>query len=104
MSPVLADPQFQTTAPRISNLDRCNVCGRPRSAHDFDFTCPDLAAAIGRRRYLAFVVGATVLALAGIGLLTASSTTSTTLGTLLAAGLLTGLTLLISAFAATGHR
>ena len=34
------DQQFQVTGRYISNLDHCNRCGAPRSAHGPDWTCP----------------------------------------------------------------
>jgi hypothetical protein len=38
-SPSVLAPQFQSDAP-VSNLDRCNRCGQPRSAHGADWSCP----------------------------------------------------------------
>jgi hypothetical protein len=35
---MIADPQFQTTTLHPSNLDRCNLCGVPRSTHGADWT------------------------------------------------------------------
>ena len=103
MSPVTAGQQFQTTTQRISNLDRCNVCHAPRSVHGTDWSCP-AAPSIGKKRIVLFACFATLLALAGIALLTASSQTTTTRGTLAASACLTGITLLVCALSIAGRR
>jgi hypothetical protein len=94
-------PQFNVTAGRLTNLDRCNLCGRPRSAHGADWTC-------GRPSQVSHLVVAVVvaaaLALGGIGLLAATSATATSLGSLGASCCLAGLTLLIAAVVLTGRR
>jgi hypothetical protein len=103
MSPVIADSQFQTSAENISNLDRCNRCGAPRSAHGIDWTCSsDILP--GSKWFVLFVGLTGVLALAGIALLTVSSKTSMTLGTLGASGCLAGLTLLVCGLILAGRR
>jgi hypothetical protein len=89
-----ADAQFQTTSHRISNLDRCGQCGAARSAHGIDWTCsPGTPPRNGR--LMAGVIVAGLLALAGVALLTATSSTSQSLGTLGAAACLAGLTVLV---------
>ena len=90
-------PQFATPpgAPgRLSNWDRCNWCGMPRSSHGINWSCP--SAHTTRGRHFALFVGlAGALAVIGIGLLMATSQTSSSLGSLGAAVLLTGLVTLI---------
>lgn len=103
MSPVIADPKFQTTAEYISNLDRCHRCSAPRSAHGIDWTCPP-AMSYRRKHFVLFVGFAALLALAGIALLTVTSQTSMSLGTLAATACLTGLTLLVCALSVAGRR
>lgn len=78
----------------MSNLDRCTLCGSPRSAHGINWSCPPGIVLRGRRA-VALVVAAGIVALAGIGLLTASSRTATTMGSLGAAAMLAGLTVLV---------
>lgn len=87
----------------MSNLDRCNWCGSPRSVHGINWSCPSGSLLRGRH-FLAYVIGCGVLVLLGVGVLTATSQTSSSLGTLGAAGLLSGLTLLVCAVAAAGRR
>lgn len=103
MSPVIADSQFQTTAEFISNLDRCNLCGAPRSTHGIDWTC-STGTSPGGKRVVLLVGLAALLALAGIAMLTASSATSMTLGTLAASACLTGLTLVVCGLSVIGRR
>jgi hypothetical protein len=102
-SPVLADRQFQTTGRRPSNLDRCTRCGLPRAAHGIDWTCarprvPDPA------RLVAGVVAAGIAALAGVALLTLTSTTPGTAGSISAAVLLAALVILVCGAIVTGRR
>jgi hypothetical protein len=90
-------PQFQAapgSPARVSNLDRCNWCGMPRSSHGMNWSCPSAETSRGTR-FVTFVIVAGVLALIGIGLLVATSQTSSSLGTLGAAVLLSGLVLLV---------
>lgn len=90
-------PQFQASpgSPgRVSNLDRCNWCGMPRSSHGMNWSCASAEASRGRH-FVTFVILAGVLALIGVGLLVATSQTASSLGTLGAAVLLSGLVLLI---------
>jgi MYXO-CTERM domain-containing protein len=103
MSPVIADQKFETTAGRISNLDRCNLCGSPRSAHGIDWSCSS-DRSDGGKRFILFIGFAALLALAGIALLTVSSQTSMTAGTLAATACLTGITLLVCGLSISGRR
>jgi len=105
-APAQAGTQFQSAPGSpggMSNLDRCNWCGSPRSVHGINWSCPSARLPRGRR-YVVFVIAAAALALLGIGVLTASSQTATSLGTLGAAGMLSGLTLLVCAAVAAGRR
>ncbi len=103
MSPVIADQKFETTAGHISNLDRCNLCGSPRSAHGVNWNCgPD--SSDGGKRFVLVLGLAALLALAGIALLTVSSQTSMTAGTLVATACLTGITLLAFGLSVAGRR
>jgi hypothetical protein len=90
-------PQFATPpgAPgRLSNWDRCNWCGMPRSSHGINWSCPS-ASTTRSTHFAAFVGVAGLLAVIGIGLLMATSQTRSTLGSLGAAVLLSGLVVLI---------
>ncbi len=99
-------PQFQRSpgSPgQLSNLDRCNWCGMPRSSHGMNWTCPAGDASRGTR-FVTFVCVAGVLALMGIGLLAATSQTSSSVGSVGAAVLLSGLVLLICTGTIIGRR
>lgn len=90
-------PQFQNTRGargQMSNWDRCNWCGMPRSSHGINWSCPTARTTSGRH-FAAFVALAGLLAVTGIGLLMATSQTSSSLGSLGAAVLLSGLVVLI---------
>jgi hypothetical protein len=89
-----ADPQFQTTTRSISNLDRCGQCGAARSAHGIDWTCSSGTSPRGAYVVVGIIVTG-LLAIAGVALLTATSPTDQSLGTLGASACLAGLTLLI---------
>jgi hypothetical protein len=102
-SPVLADRQFQTTARRPTNLDRCTRCGLPRAAHGIDWTCTK-SPVPDPTRLVAVVVGAAIAALAGIALLTLTSATAGTAGSIGASLLLAALVVLISGVVVTGRR
>jgi hypothetical protein len=78
----------------MSNLDRCTWCGSPRSAHGINWSCPSGAELRGRQSVVLVII-AGIVALTGIGLLTASSPTATTMGSLGAAAMLAGLTVLV---------
>jgi hypothetical protein len=102
-TPRSAGPQFQPGLGGISNLDRCNWCGSPRSVHGIDWSCPSRATGRGRHR-VAFIATTGLLALAGVALLTVSSQTALTAGTLSASGVLAGLVVLICTLAIAGRR
>jgi hypothetical protein len=90
-------PQFATPpgAPgRLSNWDRCNWCGMPRSSHGINWSCPSASTTRGKH-FAVFVGVAGALTVIGIGLLMATSQTSSSLGSLGAAVLLSGLVVLI---------
>src|ERR1700722_12501553 len=94
MSPMRASTgQFVTQTSQISNLDRCTLCGRPRSVHGIDWTC---SAPRSRRANAVVAVTGGLRALAGVGYLTATSQTPLTAGTLSWSALLAGLTVLYS--------
>ena len=63
-------PRFQRWVGQTSNLDRCSRCGRPRSVHGADWSCPS-----GRphRAASAAVIAGTLLAVTGIVLRLASA-------------------------------
>jgi hypothetical protein len=103
MTSMIAETQFQTLNQRPSNHDRCKLCGAARSAHGVDWTCAS-GIAPSRRRFSLFIVVAGVVALAGIALLTATSMTDTTLGSLGASACLAGLTVLVCALALGGRQ
>lgn len=102
-SPVLADRQFQTVGRRPSNLDRCTRCGLPRAGHGIDWTCTR-SATPDPTRLVAAVVAASVLALAGVAVLTLTSTTASTAGSIGAALMLAGLVVVICGIIVTGRR
>jgi hypothetical protein len=99
-------PQFQGSpgSPgQLSNLDRCNWCGMPRSSHGMNWSCPAGDSSRGTR-FAVFVSAAGALALIGIGLLAATSRTASSAGSLGAAVLLSGLVLLVCTGTITGRR
>jgi hypothetical protein len=91
---MLADPQFQATILHPSNLDRCNLCGRPRSAHGTDWTCPSAVIPSRAHRGL-FTVAASVLAVLGGAIWALASAADITVSSLAAFACLAGLTLLV---------
>jgi hypothetical protein len=96
-------PQFQARLGGMSNLDRCNWCGSPRSVHGIDWSCP--SRAVGRGKHpVAFIAATGLVALAGVVLLTISSQTALTTGTLGASVVLAGLVVLICAVTIAGRR
>jgi hypothetical protein len=103
LSAMSAIPQFQTAIRQPSNLDRCNRCGVPRSAHGIDWACPR-AFSMSNARLAVLVVSAGLLALVGVLVLTLTSTTQTNVGTLGAASCLTGLTFLVCSAIFAGRR
>ncbi len=65
--------RFQSWVGQTSNLDRCTRCGRPRSVHGPDWSCPS-----GRPRGAAAAasIAGSLLAVAGIVLRLTSATAS----------------------------
>lgn len=99
-------PQFQVSpgSPgQLSNLDRCNWCGMPRSSHGMNWSCPASDSSRGTR-FAIFVSMAGALALIGIGMLAATSRTASSAGSLGAAVLLSGLVLLVCTGTITSRR
>jgi hypothetical protein len=88
--------QFQTPTSEITNLDRCNLCGATRAAHGIDWTC-STGTPVRHAHMIAVIAIAGVLAIAGVVILTVTSTTGTSLGSVAAAACLGGLTVLICA-------
>jgi hypothetical protein len=79
-------PQFERWVGQTSNQDRCTRCGRPRSAHGPDWSCPS-----GRPRgaALAAVIAGSLLAVAGVVLrLTAAIASYQVPAALLSAGVI----------------
>lgn len=93
ISPTDADQQFQTFGGGVSNLDRCNRCGAPRSAHGADWTCPP---ALSRGASAAPLITGILLVLAGAALWAAGSTETKAGATLLSIAILVGVTLLVA--------
>ena len=65
--------RFERWVGQTSNLDRCTRCGRPRSVHGADWSCPS-----GRphRAAPAALIAGSLLAVAGVALRLASATAS----------------------------
>jgi len=65
MSSTHIAPQFERWVGQTSNLDRCTRCGRPRSVHGPDWSCPS-----GRPRHAAStaLTAGSLLASAGVAL------------------------------------
>jgi hypothetical protein len=99
MSARPADAQFQHRTTQLSNLDRCNQCGFPRSAHGLDWNCP--AGLPGGPRTFLLTVGA-LLAVAGGALWGLSGSAPSALNTLAAFAFPGGLILIISTLVRTG--
>ena len=58
-------PRFQRWVGQTSNLDRCTRCGRPRSVHGPDWSCPSGSP---HRAASAALVAGSLLAVTGIAL------------------------------------
>jgi hypothetical protein len=56
-------PRFERWVGQTSNLDRCTRCGRPRSVHGPDWSCP---SGHPHRAASAAVIAGSLLAVAGI--------------------------------------
>jgi hypothetical protein len=89
-----SDTQFQVTQREITSMDRCNLCGAPRSAHGIDWTCSP-GIAVRNAQIITAVTTAGLLAIGGVVILTVTSTTGTSPGSLGAAIVLAALTVLI---------
>jgi hypothetical protein len=88
-SPADIDRQFQNSDGRISNLDHCNRCGAPRTAHGPDWTCPARPARVNAAVWLAFAI---VLTAGGVTAEVFARTQSAA-----AVGILVGVTFLVAA-------
>jgi len=86
MSQTGVDPQFQTLGSHLSNLDRCNRCGAPRSVHGTDWTCP---TRLPRGCTAVPIILGILLALGGLGLRAQAAQTQS-LSMLVTAALLVG--------------
>jgi len=66
-------PRFECWVSQTSNLDRCTRCGRPRSVHGADWSCPS-----GRphRAAASALIAGSLLASAGIALRLAAAIAS----------------------------
>jgi hypothetical protein len=88
-SPADIDRQFQNLDGRISNLDHCNRCGAPRTAHGPDWTCPARPARVNAAVWLALAI---VLTAGGVTAEVFARTQSAA-----AVGILVGVTFLVAA-------
>ena len=88
-SPVDIDRQFQTLDRQLSNLDHCNRCGAPRTAHGPDWTCPARPARVNAAVWLALAI---VLTAGGVTAEVFARTQSAA-----AVGILVGVTFLVAA-------
>jgi hypothetical protein len=66
-------PQFQSWVGQVSNLDRCTRCGRPRSVHGPDWSCP---AGTPQRPAFAAILAGSALAVGAIALRLSSAVVS----------------------------
>ena len=92
-SPADIDRQFQTLDGQLSNLDHCNRCGAPRTAHGPDWICPTRPARVNAAVWLALAI---VLTAGGV---TAQvfARSNQAMQNAAAAGILAGVTLLVAA-------
>ena len=96
MSSTDVAPQFHRWVGQVSNLDRCTRCGRPRSVHGPDSSCP---AGIPQRAAFAALIVGSALAAGAIAL----RLTSALVSHQLAAGLfLAGVILAMAGLATLG--
>jgi hypothetical protein len=103
LSPMSADAQFQLAARYPANLDRCRRCGNPRKLHAADGACGLSLPQRRRRLTRAVTAGSVLAALAAASWLLASSSTGT-LGSGAAYGVLVGIILLAGGLALADHR
>jgi hypothetical protein len=92
-SPADIDRQFQNLDGQLSNLDDCNQCGAPRTAHSPDWTCPTRPARINAAVWLALAI---VLTAGGVTA-QVSARSNQAMQTAAAAGILVGVILLVAA-------
>jgi hypothetical protein len=88
-SPADIDRQFRTRDGQLSNLDHCNRCGAPRTAHGPDWTCPTRPARVNAAAWLALAI---VLTAGGVTAEIFARTQSAA-----AIGILVGVTFLVAA-------
>jgi hypothetical protein len=89
---------FRSWVGQASNLDRCTRCGRPRSVHGEDWSCP---AGVPHRAAPALLVVGGVLALSGIIV----RVTATLINHQIPAGMfLAGVVLLVAGLSMLGTR
>ncbi len=108
MSSISAARRFQTWVGQPSNLDRCQRCHRPRSAHGPDWTCPaatsDQWSPPDRLAVVPLTAGI-VLTLTGLILrLVAGSSVSPGEAALMADGFLLGAVLIVAGVMLPGRR
>jgi hypothetical protein len=99
---MVSGPRFQSVTSHPSNLERCHLCGTPRSAHGPDWTCPDEVP--GRLHLALFVTGAVVLAVLGGASWALASSADITLSSFAAFACLAGLTLSVGGVTVLGRR
>lgn len=79
---------FQRWVGQASNLDRCTRCGRPRSVHGADWSCP---RGVSLRGAAAILIAGCVLSVAGITLRLASAVNHQVPACIFLAGVVLGL-------------
>jgi hypothetical protein len=93
-SPAETEQQFRAYRDYPSNLDLCNRCGRPRSAHGPDWSCPPKPAR-GVAAVSLFLGG--LLTLGGL-ILQVTRGADRALAQVIAAAIFVGVTLLVAGF------
>jgi hypothetical protein len=91
--PADIDRQFRTLDGRLSNLDHCNRCGAPRTAHGPDWTCPARPARVNAAVWLTLAI---VLTAGGV-IAQVVARANQAMQNAAAAGILAGVALLIAA-------
>jgi hypothetical protein len=92
-SPVDIDRQFRTLDGQLSNLDHCNRCGAPRTAHGPDWTCPTRPGRVNAVVWLALAI---VLTAGGV-IAQVFARSNQAMQSAAAAGILAGVALLVAA-------